>query len=162
MVADKSPEAFLTRMQTRMQTWMQTSTTQPVQQCIFHTVNEMGFREERPSLFQMEDGARRSMMGDSSTLLSHYHEDAKTMYEVFQRGLHITGERRMHVLPHDLYWCMAYATRVNPESCKSRDEQTADRCRDWATVHIWTHHWLYLSSWVIRRGVLKQVWYKLI
>uniref|UniRef100_A0A8C1W9G8 Arachidonate--CoA ligase n=1 Tax=Cyprinus carpio TaxID=7962 RepID=A0A8C1W9G8_CYPCA len=42
---------------------------------------------------QMEDGARRSMMGDSSTLLSHYHEDAKTMYEVFQRGLHITGER---------------------------------------------------------------------
>uniref|UniRef100_A0A671MSS2 long-chain-fatty-acid--CoA ligase n=1 Tax=Sinocyclocheilus anshuiensis TaxID=1608454 RepID=A0A671MSS2_9TELE len=39
------------------------------------------------------DGARRSMMGDSSTLLSYYHEDAKTMYEVFQRGLHITGER---------------------------------------------------------------------
>uniref|UniRef100_A0A8C1W764 Long-chain-fatty-acid--CoA ligase n=1 Tax=Cyprinus carpio TaxID=7962 RepID=A0A8C1W764_CYPCA len=56
------------------------------------------------------DGARRSMMGDSSTLLSHYHEDAKTMYEVFQRGLHITGERRMHVLPHDLYWCMAYVS----------------------------------------------------
>uniref|UniRef100_A0A672QQS2 Long-chain-fatty-acid--CoA ligase n=1 Tax=Sinocyclocheilus grahami TaxID=75366 RepID=A0A672QQS2_SINGR len=41
---------------------------------------------------QMEDGARRSMMGDSSTLLSYYHEDAKTMYEVFQRGLHITGD----------------------------------------------------------------------
>uniref|UniRef100_A0A8C1RID5 Long-chain-fatty-acid--CoA ligase n=1 Tax=Cyprinus carpio TaxID=7962 RepID=A0A8C1RID5_CYPCA len=41
---------------------------------------------------EMEDGARRSMMGDSSTLLSHYHEDAKTMYEVFQRGLHITGD----------------------------------------------------------------------
>ncbi|XP_073689050.1 long-chain-fatty-acid--CoA ligase 6-like, partial [Garra rufa] len=39
---------------------------------------------------QMEDGARRSMMGDRSTLLSYYHEDAKTMYEVFQRGLHIT------------------------------------------------------------------------
>uniref|UniRef100_A0A672QTQ7 Long-chain-fatty-acid--CoA ligase n=1 Tax=Sinocyclocheilus grahami TaxID=75366 RepID=A0A672QTQ7_SINGR len=41
---------------------------------------------------EMEDGARRSMMGDSSTLLSYYHEDAKTMYEVFQRGLHITGD----------------------------------------------------------------------
>uniref|UniRef100_A0A8C1MK95 Arachidonate--CoA ligase n=1 Tax=Cyprinus carpio TaxID=7962 RepID=A0A8C1MK95_CYPCA len=39
-----------------------------------------------------EDGARRSMMGDSSTLLSYYHEDAKTMYEVFQRGLHISGD----------------------------------------------------------------------
>uniref|UniRef100_A0A8C1W6N2 Long-chain-fatty-acid--CoA ligase n=1 Tax=Cyprinus carpio TaxID=7962 RepID=A0A8C1W6N2_CYPCA len=30
--------------------------------------------------------------GVHSTLLSHYHEDAKTMYEVFQRGLHITGD----------------------------------------------------------------------
>uniref|UniRef100_A0A673I7Q0 Arachidonate--CoA ligase n=1 Tax=Sinocyclocheilus rhinocerous TaxID=307959 RepID=A0A673I7Q0_9TELE len=41
---------------------------------------------------EVQDGARRSMMGDSSTLLSYYHEDAKTMYEVFQRGLHITGD----------------------------------------------------------------------
>lgn len=43
-------------------------------------------------VFQKEDGGRRSMMGSSSKLLSYYHEDAKTMYEVFQRGLHITGE----------------------------------------------------------------------
>uniref|UniRef100_A0A673ZUK3 Arachidonate--CoA ligase n=1 Tax=Salmo trutta TaxID=8032 RepID=A0A673ZUK3_SALTR len=34
-----------------------------------------------------EDGVRRSMLGDSpNNLLTHYHEDAKTMYEVFQRG----------------------------------------------------------------------------
>ncbi|KAM6911646.1 long-chain-fatty-acid--CoA ligase 6 isoform 4-T4 [Lycodopsis pacificus] len=39
-----------------------------------------------------EDGGRRSMMGDSSKLLSHYHDDARTMYEVFQRGLHISGD----------------------------------------------------------------------
>ncbi|KAJ8347963.1 hypothetical protein SKAU_G00265520 [Synaphobranchus kaupii] len=39
-----------------------------------------------------EEGAHRSMLGDSSKLLSHYHEDAKTMYEVFQRGLHIAGD----------------------------------------------------------------------
>lgn len=39
-----------------------------------------------------EDGGRRSMMGDSSKLLTHYHDDAKTMYEVFQRGLHISGD----------------------------------------------------------------------
>lgn len=45
----------------------------------------------RPSLCQHEDGGRRSMMGDSSKLLTHYHDDAKTMYEVFQRGLHISG-----------------------------------------------------------------------
>uniref|UniRef100_A0A4W5K1V4 Long-chain-fatty-acid--CoA ligase n=1 Tax=Hucho hucho TaxID=62062 RepID=A0A4W5K1V4_9TELE len=39
------------------------------------------------------DGVRRSMLGDSpNNLLTHYHEDAKTMYEVFQRGLHIAGE----------------------------------------------------------------------
>uniref|UniRef100_A0A8C7TRA0 Arachidonate--CoA ligase n=1 Tax=Oncorhynchus mykiss TaxID=8022 RepID=A0A8C7TRA0_ONCMY len=28
----------------------------------------------------------------SPPLLTHYHEDAKTMYEVFQRGLHIAGD----------------------------------------------------------------------
>uniref|UniRef100_A0AAQ4PJ73 Arachidonate--CoA ligase n=1 Tax=Gasterosteus aculeatus aculeatus TaxID=481459 RepID=A0AAQ4PJ73_GASAC len=39
-----------------------------------------------------EDGGRRSMIGDSSKLLSHYHDDARTMYEVFQRGLHISGD----------------------------------------------------------------------
>ncbi|XP_042355493.1 long-chain-fatty-acid--CoA ligase 6 [Plectropomus leopardus] len=39
-----------------------------------------------------EDGGRRSMMGDSSKLLTHYHDDARTMYEVFQRGLHISGD----------------------------------------------------------------------
>uniref|UniRef100_A0A4W5N712 Arachidonate--CoA ligase n=1 Tax=Hucho hucho TaxID=62062 RepID=A0A4W5N712_9TELE len=39
------------------------------------------------------DGGRRSMLGDSpNKLLTHYHEDAKTMYEVFQRGLHIAGD----------------------------------------------------------------------
>ncbi|XP_029374383.1 long-chain-fatty-acid--CoA ligase 6 isoform X3 [Echeneis naucrates] len=37
-------------------------------------------------------GGRRSMMGDSSKLLTHYHDDARTMYEVFQRGLHISGD----------------------------------------------------------------------
>uniref|UniRef100_A0AAR2KU56 Arachidonate--CoA ligase n=1 Tax=Pygocentrus nattereri TaxID=42514 RepID=A0AAR2KU56_PYGNA len=32
------------------------------------------------------------MLGDSPELLAHYHEDAKTLYEVFQRGLHISGD----------------------------------------------------------------------
>lgn len=31
------------------------------------------------------------MMGDPTRLLTHYHDDARTMYEVFQRGLHISG-----------------------------------------------------------------------
>uniref|UniRef100_A0AAQ4P9W8 Long-chain-fatty-acid--CoA ligase n=1 Tax=Gasterosteus aculeatus aculeatus TaxID=481459 RepID=A0AAQ4P9W8_GASAC len=41
---------------------------------------------------EVPDGGRRSMIGDSSKLLSHYHDDARTMYEVFQRGLHISGD----------------------------------------------------------------------
>lgn len=35
------------------------------------------------------------MMGRSSELLTHYHDDAKTLYEVFQRGLHISGRLDM-------------------------------------------------------------------
>ncbi|XP_060692825.1 long-chain-fatty-acid--CoA ligase 6-like isoform X2 [Hemiscyllium ocellatum] len=37
-------------------------------------------------------GARGSVLGDSLQLMTHYHDDARTMYEVYQRGLHITGD----------------------------------------------------------------------
>ncbi|MGH0117905.1 UNVERIFIED_CONTAM: hypothetical protein FKN15_074372 [Acipenser sinensis] len=37
-------------------------------------------------------GARRSVLGDNPKLLTHYYDDARTMYEVFQRGLHIAGD----------------------------------------------------------------------
>nr|XP_021324602.1 long-chain-fatty-acid--CoA ligase 6 [Danio rerio] len=59
---------------------------------------------------QMEDGARRSMMGDRSKLLAYYHEDAKTMYEVFQRGLHITGDGPFlgSRLPNQPYTWLSY------------------------------------------------------
>ncbi|KAM6379860.1 long-chain-fatty-acid--CoA ligase 6 isoform 4-T4 [Pluvialis apricaria] len=36
------------------------------------------------------DGARRSVIGDSSQLLTHYYDDARTMYEVFRRGFSIS------------------------------------------------------------------------
>ncbi|XP_077329444.1 long-chain-fatty-acid--CoA ligase 6 isoform X4 [Lithobates pipiens] len=36
------------------------------------------------------DGARHSVLGDGPKLLTHYYDDAMTMYEVFQRGLHIS------------------------------------------------------------------------
>lgn len=39
-----------------------------------------------------EGGGRRSMMGDRTNLMTHYHDDARTLYEVFQRGLHISGD----------------------------------------------------------------------
>lgn len=33
------------------------------------------------------------MIGDGPQLLTHYYDDARTMYEVFRRGLSISGER---------------------------------------------------------------------
>ncbi|XP_013797189.1 long-chain-fatty-acid--CoA ligase 5 [Apteryx mantelli] len=39
----------------------------------------------------VEGGARRGALLADNNLLSYYFEDAKTMYEVFQRGLHVSG-----------------------------------------------------------------------
>ncbi|KAJ6667960.1 hypothetical protein lerEdw1_016281 [Lerista edwardsae] len=36
------------------------------------------------------DGARKSVIGDSTQLLTHYYDDARTMYEVFRRGFNIS------------------------------------------------------------------------
>ncbi|XP_067423558.1 long-chain-fatty-acid--CoA ligase 6 isoform X2 [Emydura macquarii macquarii] len=36
------------------------------------------------------EGARRSVIGDSTQLLTHYYDDARTMYEVFRRGFNIS------------------------------------------------------------------------
>ncbi|XP_077182997.1 long-chain-fatty-acid--CoA ligase 6 isoform X4 [Paroedura picta] len=36
------------------------------------------------------DGARRSVIGDTSQLLAYYYDDARTMYEVFRRGFNIS------------------------------------------------------------------------
>uniref|UniRef100_A0A2K6G9I4 Long-chain-fatty-acid--CoA ligase n=1 Tax=Propithecus coquereli TaxID=379532 RepID=A0A2K6G9I4_PROCO len=37
------------------------------------------------------DGARRSVITSSPQLLTHYYDDARTMYQVFRRGLSISG-----------------------------------------------------------------------
>ncbi|KAM3592274.1 uncharacterized protein V6R79_016067 [Siganus canaliculatus] len=40
----------------------------------------------------IKDGARKSaLLEDNNNLLSYYHSDAKTLYEVFQRGLKVSG-----------------------------------------------------------------------
>ncbi|XP_070790022.1 long-chain-fatty-acid--CoA ligase 6 isoform X6 [Pituophis catenifer annectens] len=36
------------------------------------------------------NGARRSVIGDNTHLLTHYYDDARTMYEVFRRGFNIS------------------------------------------------------------------------
>lgn len=41
---------------------------------------------------QGQAGARRSVIGDNPQLLTHYYDDARTMYEVFRRGFSISGE----------------------------------------------------------------------
>ncbi|XP_034634485.1 long-chain-fatty-acid--CoA ligase 6 isoform X6 [Trachemys scripta elegans] len=38
------------------------------------------------------EGARRSVIGDSTELLTHYYDDARTMYEVFRRGFNISAD----------------------------------------------------------------------
>ncbi|KAM6150165.1 long-chain-fatty-acid--CoA ligase 6 isoform 3-T3 [Erethizon dorsatum] len=42
---------------------------------------------------EVEDsgGARRSVIGGGPQLLTHYYDDARTMYQVFRRGLSISG-----------------------------------------------------------------------
>ncbi|XP_063469067.1 long-chain-fatty-acid--CoA ligase 6 isoform X11 [Symphalangus syndactylus] len=37
-------------------------------------------------------GARRSVIGSGPQLLTHYYDDARTMYQVFRRGLSISGD----------------------------------------------------------------------
>ncbi|KFV74705.1 Long-chain-fatty-acid--CoA ligase 5 [Dryobates pubescens] len=39
----------------------------------------------------IEGGARRSALLTDNKLVSYYFEDAKTLYEVFQRGMHVSG-----------------------------------------------------------------------
>lgn len=40
----------------------------------------------------LQGGARKSAILKDDNLISYSHEDAKTLYEVFQRGLHASGK----------------------------------------------------------------------
>ncbi|XP_062868020.1 long-chain-fatty-acid--CoA ligase 6 [Trichomycterus rosablanca] len=59
---------------------------------------------------EVEGGGHRSMIPDSPKLLTHYHEDAKTLYEAFQRGLRITGDGPFlgYRLPNQPYKWLSY------------------------------------------------------
>lgn len=44
-----------------------------------------------------QDGARKSaLLEDNNNLMSNYYSEARTLYEVFQRGLKVSGDRRLH------------------------------------------------------------------
>ncbi|XP_053317916.1 long-chain-fatty-acid--CoA ligase 6 isoform X1 [Spea bombifrons] len=80
-------------------------------------------------------GARHSVLGDGPKLLTHYYDDARTMYEVFQRGLHISehgpclGSRK----PNQPYEWLSYREVFNRaewlgsgllhQGCKSSTDQ---------------------------------------
>lgn len=39
-----------------------------------------------------QDGARKTaLLEDNNNLISYYYDEAKTMYEVFHRGLKVSG-----------------------------------------------------------------------
>lgn len=41
----------------------------------------------------VQDGARKSaLLEDNNNLMSHYHSETHTLYQVFQRGLKVSGE----------------------------------------------------------------------
>uniref|UniRef100_A0A8C7TE53 Long-chain-fatty-acid--CoA ligase n=1 Tax=Oncorhynchus mykiss TaxID=8022 RepID=A0A8C7TE53_ONCMY len=39
----------------------------------------------------VKDGARKSALQEDDNLMSYFHDDARTLYEVFQRGLQVSG-----------------------------------------------------------------------
>lgn len=41
----------------------------------------------------LQDGARKTaLLEDNNNLMSYYYSDAKTLYEIFQRGLKVSGD----------------------------------------------------------------------
>lgn len=41
----------------------------------------------------LQDGARKTaLLENNNNLVSHYYNEAKTLYEVFQRGLKVSGD----------------------------------------------------------------------
>lgn len=42
-----------------------------------------------------QDGARKAALLENNNLVSHYYNDAKTVYEIFQRGLKVSGDGRL-------------------------------------------------------------------
>lgn len=55
----------------------------------------------------LQEGARKAALLENNNLVSHYYNDAKTMYEVFQRGLKVSGDG-------SLYFFFFHALRKPP------------------------------------------------
>lgn len=53
------------------------------------------------ALPRIQDGARKSALQEDDNLMSYFHDDARTLYEVFQRGLQVSGH-------HHISFCHIY------------------------------------------------------
>uniref|UniRef100_A0AAZ3PVT8 Arachidonate--CoA ligase n=1 Tax=Oncorhynchus tshawytscha TaxID=74940 RepID=A0AAZ3PVT8_ONCTS len=49
----------------------------------------------------VKDGARKSALQEDDNLMTYFHDDARTLYEVFQRGLQVSGH-------HHISFCHIY------------------------------------------------------
>lgn len=49
----------------------------------------------------VQDGARKSaLLENNNNLMSHYHSETHTLYQVFQRGLKVSGKHtNTHTVP---------------------------------------------------------------
>ncbi|KAM9837104.1 long-chain-fatty-acid--CoA ligase 5 [Aulostomus maculatus] len=77
----------------------------------------------------IKDGARKAALLNNNNLMSFYHSDAKTIYEVFQRGLKVSGNGP----------CLGYRKPGRPYQWL-RYKQVSDRAE-------------YLGSGLIHRGL---------
>ncbi|XP_053095972.1 long-chain-fatty-acid--CoA ligase 6 isoform X5 [Pangasianodon hypophthalmus] len=66
---------------------------------------------------EVEGGGHRSMLVDDPKLFTRYYEDTKTLYEAFQRGLHITGDGPClgSRLPNQPYKWLSYREALGQE-----------------------------------------------
>uniref|UniRef100_A0A8C3PPG9 Arachidonate--CoA ligase n=1 Tax=Calidris pygmaea TaxID=425635 RepID=A0A8C3PPG9_9CHAR len=76
----------------------------------------------------VEGGARRGALLTDNNLLSYYFEDGKTLYEIFQRGLHASGNGN----------CLGYRKPNQPYQWLTY-KQVLDRCQ-------------YLGSGLLQKG----------
>ncbi|KAL0984444.1 hypothetical protein UPYG_G00141630, partial [Umbra pygmaea] len=77
----------------------------------------------------VKDGARKSTLQEDDNLVSYYYEDARTLYEVFQRGLQVSGNGP----------CLGYRKQGKPYQWL-KYKQVSDRAK-------------HLGSGLIHRGL---------
>lgn len=69
----------------------------------------------------LQDGARKAALLENNNLVSHYYNDAKTMYEVFQRGLKVSGDGSLYFF-FSMLCVNILSQKVSVEWRKTKDQ----------------------------------------